>query len=303
MALFDRENQLIQILESLARTGNISQTASELFLTQPTVSKIIRTQEKEFGCEFIDRTAHPLKLTYAGEYYLTKIKGLAQAYQTMSNNLQAYATDLQGQLSIGINPSLAQVILPRILPRFHRHYPQIEVQLLERDSQTLQQLVHNGDLDIYVGVTPAYNRALAYRHLYNDGGMLVLPKALAPAKLPAAPLIDAAALLNGVDFIAETPDSDYQHSVAAYLTKYNITPNQILQTPNLTTACVLATAGLGATIVPNSMPKAYLKDHAVVCLPLDASVFQTEVQIAYNQERQLNEPLQTFIEMAITAFS
>lgn len=301
MAL-DRETQLIQILESLARTGNISQTASELALSQPTVSKLLRTQEKAYGVDFVDRSTHPLKLTYAGEYYLSKIRGIAQAYQTLSNNLTTYAADAHGRITLGINPSLAQVILPQILPQYHLRYPQIEVQLRERDSLSLQQSVQNGDLDLYIGVTPAYNAALAYQHLYSDTGALVLPERLAPQTLPSGPIVDISPLVNGKDFISETPDSDFQRTVDGYLTKYNITPNVVLQTANLTTACVLATAGLGATIIPLSMPTHYLQDTAVTTLPLAASVFQTEVEIAYHQERQLNTHVQAFIDMAIATF-
>ncbi|MCI1985138.1 MAG: LysR family transcriptional regulator [Lactobacillus sp.] len=302
MALFDRETQLIQILESLARTGNISQTGSELSLSQPTVSKLIRTQEKAYGVDFVDRSTHPLKLTYAGEYYLNKIRGIAQAYQTLGNNLSTYAADKHGRISLGINPSLAQVILPQILPQYHLRYPQIEVQLRERDSLALQQNVQNGDLDLYIGVTPAYNEALAYQHLYSDSGALVLPERLFPQTLPTKPLVDISPLVNGKDFILETSESDFQRTVDGYLTKYNISPNVVLQTANLTTACILATAGLGATIIPLSMPAHYLHDAPVTTLPLSPSVFQTEVKIAYNRERQLSAPVQAFIEMAIAAF-
>ncbi|WP_407893069.1 LysR family transcriptional regulator [Lacticaseibacillus sp. N501-2] len=302
MALFDRENQLIQILESLARTGNISQTASELFMTQPTVSKIIRTQEKEFDCEFIDRTAHPLKLTYAGEYYLNKIRQLAQSYQTLSHDLQAYAQDAHGHISIGVNSSLAQVVLPKLLPQFHQRFPQVSIQLRELDSTVLQQAVQNGELDVYIGVTPAYNAALAYRHLYNDAGVLLLPKRLQPKTTPELPLVNIAPFVNGQDFICETPESDFQRSVDAYLTKYHIAPSTVLQTPNLTTACSLACVGLGATIIPRSMPKHYLADQNVCVLPLAESAFQTAVEIAYNQERRLSTLVQAFIDLAIQTF-
>ena len=299
MALFDRENQLIQILESLSRTGNISQTASELFMTQPTVSKIIRTQEKEFNCEFIDRTAHPLKLTYAGEYYLNKIRQLAQSYQTLSHDLQTYAQDAHGHISIGVNSSLAQVVLPQLLPLFHQRFPQVGIQLRELDSTVLQQAVQNGELDVYIGVTPAYNAALAYRHLYNDAGALILPERMQPKVMPDLPIVNVAPFVNGQDFICETPESDFQRTVDGYLTKYHIAPSTVLQTPNLTTACALACAGLGATIIPHSMPLHYLKDQAVCVLPIAESAFQTAVEIAYNQERHLTSPVQAFIDLAI----
>ncbi|WP_461215502.1 LysR family transcriptional regulator [Lacticaseibacillus sp. GG6-2] len=304
MAMFDRENQLILILDSLERTGNISQTAAELFLTQPTVSKIIRTQEKEFGCDFIDRTVHPLKLTYAGEYYLTKIRQLAQSYQTLSNNLQAYANDQHGRITLGINPSLAQVVLPRLLPKFHLQYPQVELQLRERDSLSLQQSVQNGELDIYIGVTPTYNAALAYRRLYTDTAALILPARLAPKRLPSQPVADISPLVNGKDFIIETQDSDFQRSVDAYLTKFSVTPNIVLQTANLTTACILATSGLGATIIPMSMPQHYLLNHTTIAtIPLASEALQTTVEIAYNQDRQISTPVQAFIDMALATFA
>ncbi|WP_054707426.1 LysR family transcriptional regulator [Secundilactobacillus paracollinoides] len=152
MKQLERERQMIQILEAIQAYGNVSQAAEALFMTQPTVSKIIRNQEKQYGISFLDRTEHPLKLTYAGEFYLDRVRKLVADYQTMTHDLNNFADNRVGRLTIGVNQSLAQVVLPAVLPEFHRRYPQIQVQLSEKTSATMEEEVLNQELDLYVAL-------------------------------------------------------------------------------------------------------------------------------------------------------
>jgi len=178
MKVLAHEKQMIKVLEAITKYGNISMVADQLFMTQPTVSKLIRNQEHQYGVDLIDRTQHPIKLTYAGEYYLAQVKQLVQSYQVMNHEIQQFANNQVGRLTIGVNPSLAQTILPSLLPPFHQRFPQIEIRLIENTSAEMENAVINQELDLYLGITPAYNSQLSYKRLYTDNGTLLLPRSL-----------------------------------------------------------------------------------------------------------------------------
>lgn len=301
MKTLTRENQMIQILEAVAKYGNISVVADQLFMTQPTVSKLIRNQERQYGVDLLDRTQHPLKLTYAGEYYLNQIKQLVQSYQVMSHEMQQFASNQVGRLTIGVNPSLAQIILPPLLPAFHQRFPQIEIRLIEKSSAEMETAIINQELDLYLGITPAYSPKLGYKRLYTDSGILLIPATFETQQLPTESIADISPLVNGRDFIVETDTSGFQRLVNSYLTKYHITPNIVLRTANINTAASLSLGGLGATIVPASAisPLTKEKMRTVSILP---TTFQCDIAIAYPTQCDFSCQAQGFIELAQKQF-
>ncbi|MFC6254729.1 LysR family transcriptional regulator [Secundilactobacillus hailunensis] len=302
MKVLTRERQMIQLLEAVTKYGNISTVADRLFMTQPTVSKLIRNQERQYGVNLIDRTQHPLKLTYAGEYYLAQIKQLVQFYQAMSHGIQQFANNQVGRLTIGVNPSLAQIILPPLLPSFHQRFPQIEIRLIENTSAEMENAVINQELDLYLGITPAYNSQLSYKRLYTDNGTLLLPQSLITSqKLPANAIADISPLVNGRDFITETDTSGFQRFINSYLTKYHITPNIVLRTANINTAAQLAIGGLGATIIPTSALSPLIKQN-IYTVDLLPTVFQCDVSIAFPTQHPCSRQAQGFIELAQRQF-
>lgn len=300
MKQLERERQMIQILEAIQAYGNVSQAAEALFMTQPTVSKIIRNQEKQYGISFLDRTEHPLKLTYAGEFYLDRVRKLVADYQTMTHDLSNFADNRVGRLTIGVNQSLAQVVLPAVLPEFHRRYPQIQVQLSEKTSATMEEEVLNQELDLYVGITPAYNERLHYQRLYTDGGALLLPKQWAVEHVPEEQL-DISPLINGKDFVVETERTGFQRIVNSYLTKYNVRPNIVLRTANITTAMSLTAGGMGATIAPQSALTPELLARTLV-IKLTPTALQCDIAIVYNNQNEPTKQAQSFIDLATRIF-
>ncbi|KRM87504.1 LysR family transcriptional regulator [Lacticaseibacillus thailandensis] len=296
------ERQLINILTEISQTGSVSQTAANLFMTQPTVSKLIRNQEKQYGVALIDRAQHPLRLTYAGEYYLRQMQQLVRSFQTVSNNLKAYAHTDVGRITLGVNPSLAQVILPQLLPEFHRRFPQVQIHLFEQPAVAMAQAVLAGDIDMHIGIGRTYDEALEHQRLFTDSAALIMPSRLLPPDFDANATPGIATLIHDQDFIAETDDSGFQHLVTSFLAQNEATPNIILRTPNLTTAVQLANAGLGATIVPASLLTATTLQGDTQIVPLPVTDFQADVAITYKVGMPLSEPVQEFLTLAQATF-
>ncbi|GAX04182.1 LysR family transcriptional regulator [Secundilactobacillus pentosiphilus] len=302
MKVLTHEKQMIQVLEAVSKYGNISVVAQQLFMTQPTVSKLIRNQERQYGVDLIDRTQHPLKLTYAGDYYLTQIKQLVQSYQVMSHEMSQFADNQIGYLTIGVNPSLAQFVLPLLLPSFHRRFPQIKIRLIEQSSAEMEGAVISQKLDLYIGITPTYSPQLGYQRLYTDNGTLILPTAsLSPEELPTEPVADISPLVNGRDFIIETDTSGFQRLVNSYLTKYQVTPNIVLRTANIDTAANLTVGGLGATLIPTSALTPLIRQR-VQMVNLSPTAFQCDISIAYSTQHPRSNQAQEFIKLAQNEF-
>lgn len=302
MAQLDRERQMIAILEKIAQTGSISMTAETLYLSQPTVSKLIRKQEQQYGATLIDRDSHPLRLTYAGKFYLAQMQNLTKSLAVVTNQLRSYADANVARLSIGVTQSLGSELLPQILPSFHAVYPEVRLQLVEYPSEAAEQALMNGDIDIYMGVALTYDPSLRYELLYHEPVCLVLPKALYPEPPAVTTITDASPLIAHQDLILETADSGFQRLIAGYLAKHNLQPNIVLRTANLITAKRLATAGMGAAFVPQSAIDDRINEAEVTILTFDSSELQLDISMAFSRRTSMTSVMRHFLALTNNLF-
>lgn len=300
MQSFEHERQSIRVLEAVAKYGNVSQAAEKLFLTQPTVSKLIRQQEKRYGVSLIDRSKHPLKLTYAGEFYLEQMRQLVNQYQVLRHDLSHFGDHQVGRLTIGVNPTLAQFVLPVILLAFHRQYPQIQIQLVERTSVEMEADVLNEKLDLYIGIKPGFDPRLRYQPLFVGTGTLLMPRQW-PANRQRV-VADISPLVNERDFIQETEDSGFQRIVNSYLTKYGVRPHTVLRTANISTAASLTRGGLGATIVPQALLSS-LDVGAFQVVTIAPDALQCEVTVVSSGQHPQSISAQRFVALALKRFA
>ncbi len=296
MTILESHQQMIRILEAIQHSGSFSKAADQLYLTQPTLSKRIRIVEKQYDVELVNRHQHPLTLSPAGSYYLAKLKTIVQDYQTMSNRLFQLSKTTHQTLRIGVNESLAQLVLPPVLTAYHQQFPTVAFELIEQTSEQMEAALLTEKLDFYIGVTPAYNPLINQINLYSDTGSLVLPKS-AERTASHQPITDISALITNYDVITETPASGFQRIVTSYFTKYHIKPNVIVQTANLTTALHLAAGGLGATVVPATLLTRTISKSATI-IPIKSSAMNFQISLSRNTQVPLTAEMKAFIQLA-----
>lgn len=246
----NKTQQLLLILNSITKTGNISVTADSLFLAQPNVSKIIRNAEANLRVQLIDRSSRPLKLTSAGNYYVEQMQSIESQSQTMLANLSHFSNVQQQRLVIGVTQSLGNVILPRLLPGFHQAHPEIELVLEEYTTEIGEQALANHQVDVYFGVAPTAHPAIVINQIFTEGCSLILST---NDVMEGDGLMRATDLLRHRELIVEDDTSGFQRLVNSYLAKNNIHPWRTFTTANLLTASLLASKGLAPAIVPNSV--------------------------------------------------
>lgn len=292
------DEQLITLLETIQATGSISQTAAQLYLTQPTVSKLLKKYEHQLGVSLANRHHHPVTLTTAGQYYLQGIRELNSHRQHILAHLKTIATAAPSTLTLGINPSLAGVILPQIIPEFSRHHPATTIQLVEQAPATLLRLLTANKIDAYIGINPPHHQHITVDFLFRDTMALVLPSSWQVTVTGAAP--DIAPLIGDHPFIREKETSTFNHLVTSYLARYEIHPHTVLTADNIVTALQLARAGLGATIVPHSLLTAQAAPVRAFSIPASSMQFTTALCI--NSDHQHSPILTSFRQFIIQKY-
>lgn len=184
----------LRYFEAAARLGHFGKAAEECAVSQPALSMQIREFEETLGATLFERRPGEVVLTSLGH----EIAQHASKILLAANDLAAIAKHrskvLSGPLSLGIIPTLAPYILPRLLNHLAKHYPALKLELREAQTKAMLQELARGELDLVMAAIPNDAPDLEERHLFDDRFLLaassdaaskarVDPETLDPARL------------------------------------------------------------------------------------------------------------------------
>jgi DNA-binding transcriptional LysR family regulator len=141
----------LQLLLSLAETGNLSQSATALNTTQPALSKWLKELEKDVGLPLFERHARGLRPTGPGEALIEHARRIEAHLDTARDDMQALREGGSGLVSIGTSGVAAADTVPLAVSRLLARMPRAQVRLVESTMNQLMPQLARGELDIVVG--------------------------------------------------------------------------------------------------------------------------------------------------------
>jgi LysR family transcriptional regulator, hydrogen peroxide-inducible genes activator len=166
----------LRYLASLARHRHFGRAAADCAITQPALSMPVRELEREIGTELVERRPGEIVLTETG----VEVAQRAERILAASRDLVDFARHrgvLSGKLRLGIIPTLAPYILPRVLPRLQTSYPRLRLEVRETQTKMLLEELAGGNLDAVMLALPADGADLEILRLFDDSFLLALPTA------------------------------------------------------------------------------------------------------------------------------
>ncbi len=137
---------------AVAECGNISKAAEKIFLTQPALSRQIKTLEDEIGHQLLERQAHSIRLTPTGNALLAEARDLLKHADEALERVRSCAQSVR--LRIGYAPSLASGLLSYAVESFVQKHANVRVELRDLSSQEMLEQLQNGEIDIAITVAP-----------------------------------------------------------------------------------------------------------------------------------------------------
>jgi len=141
------ERQILY-MQTILQEGSITKAAEKLYISQPSLSQMVRKIEDQIGAELFERYTNPIVLTPAGECYFRAIREIQHTYDTMLKEIQDIDEGVRGKLRLGLPVQRALEVIPYFYPVFHAKYPYVELKTEELGSADLEEMLINGDLDI-----------------------------------------------------------------------------------------------------------------------------------------------------------
>lgn len=134
----------------LAQTGNISQAAERLFITQPALSTYIKSLESRLGAPLFTRKEGVYVPTYLGELYLEKARKMLALQNAFNIELGLIQDGVKGRLSIGVQTRRSPIIMCHIMELMKREYPNIELHVEEGNYEGLRRLLLRNRIDLMI---------------------------------------------------------------------------------------------------------------------------------------------------------
>lgn len=146
--------ELYKIFYYVAKNENISRAANELLISQPAISKSIKTLEEQTNTNLFIRKRDGVKLTETGEMLYKKIKDPMELISSAENDLKTLTNMEAGTLSIGTSKIILHEILMPYIKEFHEKYPKIKIQITTGKTQDLIRKTRMGLIDTLITTLP-----------------------------------------------------------------------------------------------------------------------------------------------------
>ncbi|WP_047983538.1 LysR family transcriptional regulator [Ornithinibacillus californiensis] len=141
-------DQQLQVFIAVIENENFTRAAEELHMTQPAVSQYIRTFEENLGVRLFDRTNKYVRATKAGEIVYHHAKEIVGLYTKMESLLDDLTNHVKGPLSIGASYTFGEYVLPHLIAKMKKQYPEIKPTVTIGNTVKIAELVRSHQLDV-----------------------------------------------------------------------------------------------------------------------------------------------------------
>ena len=166
--------QQLEYALAVHRTKHFGKAAESCNITQATLSAMIKKLEEELSVQLFDRSRHPIQTTDDGILVLKKAEDILAKQQELFHLSQLDTGEMMGEIRLGIIPTIANSLLPLILPSIIEQHPKLKLVISEiTTDEILYQLAHN-QIDFGLLSTPIEDLSEAYEEqiLYYEAMMV-----------------------------------------------------------------------------------------------------------------------------------
>ena len=282
-----------KIFYEVAKAGNISKAAKELYISQPAISKAISKLEDSLGLSLFTRSSRGVQLTSEGEILFEHTREACDALDRGEQELKRIQEFDIGHLRIGVSNTLCKYILLPYLKTFIDQYPHMKVTIeSQATAQTLARLEQQ-KIDLGLVAEPSVRRDLAFIPVMDiQDTFVTTPNYLENLYLREGQ--DTSLFETGNIMLLDTSNMT-RHHVDEYMAENNIFPHQILEVTTMDLLIEFAKIGLGIACVIKELVQKELDSGMLVEIPLDIPIHRRTIGFAYHPANQAMA-LKTFLE-------
>ena len=230
--------------EALARHGHFGRAADASAISQPALSMQIKEMEAELGTPLFERGARQVRLTRFGEEFALRVRGIMRAVDDLGDLMRASREHLVGRLRIGVIPTVAPYLLPRIIAGLSAAHAGLDLHFRETVTPKLVQELAVGQLDAAIVALPLSEPTLTEVALFSE--RFVLVRAGTDAGLP----VPDRQSLREMRLLLLEEGHCFRDQALAFCNVGALRPRELLEGSSLSTLVQMVGAGIGVTLIP-----------------------------------------------------
>jgi DNA-binding transcriptional LysR family regulator len=232
---------------AVARLGNLSRAAEEMFLTQPTLTARLKALEEEVGDSLFVRTSRGMRLTEAGKEFLPYAERTVGSFEEGRRHLAELREASGGRLVLGASPGVGTYALPGLLERFAAAYPKVSVSVRTGHSEDILEMTLREEVQI--GLTRAMRHPeIESLQLYEDELVLIVDPGHRFTKKGSAELAE----IGEEQLIFFDHDSSYFEQTHALFRNAGIRELRTMEVDNIEAAKRMVEHRLGVAFLPRT---------------------------------------------------
>ncbi|EHM51765.1 MAG: LysR family transcriptional regulator [Yokenella regensburgei] len=273
----------------VVRQQSFTRAAEKLFVTQPTISKMLKNLEDELNCTLLIRDGRKLLLTDTGRVVFERGLAILGEFRQLESELSDINHLHKGLLRLGIPPMVGMMMAGPI-SLFRQRYPGIELKVSEFGGLTVQQAVVNGELDIAVTALPVDEESgLSTLPLFNHPLCVLVPRtgdwmkidSVSPELLAAHPL-----LIYNEEF-------SLSRQLMQMFNRHHLKPRIAVRSGQWDFLAAMVQAGVGVAILPQPICER-LDKNTLRWIPLESDL-RWELGLTWREGVYLSHSAQAWL--------
>lgn len=283
----------LQAFIAVSSSGTLSKAAIALAVTQPVVTRQIRSLEDELGLELFMRNGRGMVLTDGGKLLLQRAEEIIYSLEKAKSDVMATRSNMSGKYVIGVPPSVGTVLTVPLVQKIKSEFPQIALRVIEGFSGHVLEWLANGRIDIGVLYNAAKYPSLLTEPLVDDELYLLGP-ANDPHNLGEGPIsLDK---LERLPLILPSRPHGLRVMLDTIFEQHHVTPNIEMELEAMPSTLMLVEEGVGYTILSYAAAHQLIQRGRMKYWPLTPKITRTLV-LATSNQRPMTATLRTLVRI------
>lgn len=297
----------------LSEIRSFSQLAEQNKISQPALSKIIKSLEDEIGVKLFNRNTNPLSVTTAGEFFIREAKIIVFREEQLLKGLEKFKSGEAGKLVIGISPFRSQYMVSDALKKVKERFPNICPVLCELNSDELRKETSEGKFDFSIINLPVDESIFDIIPMEPDMLVLAIPNNLFEGafderlqaqlkclrkydKDTEMPSINFAECKN-IPFVVMGQTQEMRILFDKLCAKAEFSPNISAEVVGMATARNMVYEGIGAALLPFQFVEKDYKNHGVKLFCVEDKTNLRQPAIVTRRGQYVSEAAKYAIEL------
>ncbi|GGG86780.1 LysR family transcriptional regulator [Salipiger pallidus] len=234
----------LRYFSSLARVGHFGRAAEACAVSQPAMSMQIRELEEIIGAPLVERAPRQIRLTALGEEFADRADAILREVDDLADLGRSTRGPLVGRLRIGVIPTIAPYLLPRIITELAGLYPGLDLRPRETVTATLVRDLLDARLDAAIVALPISEPGLEEVALFDEAFVLV--RGAGEAHLP----VPAPEELHEERLLLLEEGHCFRDQALSFCRLSPTVARDLMEGSSLSTLVQMVGAGIGVTLIP-----------------------------------------------------